>query len=379
MNKPITNEELLGQAAGAEEAFDPTYEQYETPLPKGVSNIDTLVKQLKTYQPKLYKKFIPRVYEQTAAFMDWRIPGATSSAIYMAARDSREQIEGWQAYLNYASWSLQWEEYNNPCFFVTPEFLKAMLNTGVPESFDLSDFKLPLPSLVFVLPKNNPLKFKGRPVPYVGIGRIQNSINTELGQITSKKKVDKIVLTTSFLPKSFFAPGIQYSGLNDVVRMGSKEFHSASRQVEGAVTPVEDTEFVLLMLRLAVNLVLAMESRPELVSKGSYVRASAESGKANAYRPGIWKPNIVGARYRVVNESGNGTHASPRSHWRRGHFRKQRIGSALCSTKDCQHSAEAHITGGLCLLPECGCERYTPSWGYKTIWVDPVLVNALAY
>jgi hypothetical protein len=373
----MTPAEILGKTLNDE--LDPSYEQYETPLPNGVSNnIDTLVKQLKTYQPLLYKTFIPRVYEQTSAFMDWRAPGVTASVLYMAARQKPEDTLGWQAYVNYAAWSVHWEKYDNPCFFITPEFLKAMLNTGVPDNFDLSDFKLPFPALAFIMPKDNPLKFKGRPVPYIGIGRMQGGIETELAVITNTKALDKIVLTTSFLPKTFFAPGIRYSHLNEVVRMNVADFRKVGNQVDEAMSPVEDTEFVLLMLRLAVNLVLAMESRPELVSKEAYLRPSS-GGKAGNYRPGIWKPNIVGARYRIVRETGDGTHASPRSHWRRGHFRRQRIGSALCSTLNCKHSAEAHITGGLCQLPDCKCERYTPSWTYKTIWVDPVLVNALAY
>jgi hypothetical protein len=372
----MTPAEILGKTLNDE--LDPSYEQYETPLPRGVANIDTLVKQLKTYQPHLYKQFVPRVYEQTSAFMDWRTPGATASAIYMAVRDKKEQALGWQAYVNYAAWSLQWQEYNNPCFFITPEFLKAMLNTGVPDNFDLSDFKLPFPSLTFILPKDNPFKFKGKPVPYIGIGRHNSSIKTGLVELTAKEGIDKIVLTTSFLPKSFFAPGIKYNGLNEVIRMSAADFRKIGNQVDQAISPEDDVQFVLLMLRLAVNLVLAMESRPELVSKEAYLRPSS-GGKAGNYRPGIWKPNIVGARYRIVRETGDGTHASPRSHWRRGHFRRQRIGSALCSTLNCKHSAEAHITGGLCQLPDCKCERYTPSWTYKTIWVDPVLVNALAY
>ena len=220
---------------------------------------------------------------------------------------------------------------------------------------------------------------------------MNDSISTELGHVTAGHDYDKIVLTTSFLPNAFFAPGLQYKALNDIVRMEADTLREVGHMApiniitEGeerklAITPSEDAEFILLMLRLAVSLVLAMQSRPELVSKERYLRAGSRSQATSAgYSPGVWQPNVVGARYKIISETGTGTHASPRSHWRRGHFRRQRVGSALCSTMGCRHSAQVHIAGALCQLPDCGCQKYTPSWTYKTIWIDPVLVNALAY
>ncbi len=373
---------LIGHTAGPDEdqLMDPTYEQYETPLPNGVGSIDSIVKQLKTYQPKLYSKFVPKVYEQTSLFHDWRIPGITSSVTYLALK-SDKTLQGWQAYVNFGGWALEWESYNNPTFFVTKDFLDAMLHTDIPDTFDLSDFELPFPAMAFMLPKDSPLRFNGKPVPWLGVGRFTGPVKTELGEVrTQRKDLDKLVLTTSFLPNSFFAPGIQYSGLNETVRLKAQDFrdqsHSEHSQVKAAVG---DAEFCLQMLRLVVNLVLAMDSVPELVTKGVYMRRSSQSRGSEQHTPSVWSPNIIGLKYRTVREESEGTHASPRSHWRRGHWRRTRIGSINCSTMNCKHPPSAHLKEGLCQLDNCNCTRYTPSWTYRKDWIKPVLVNALAY
>ena len=384
----MTPEEILGKPQGrptlvgqhlekefTEEILDETYEIFETALPIGLGSIDTLVKQLKTYQPTLYKKFLPRIYENVSAFMDWRIPGATSTAIYMAV-SGHEELKKYQAYVNFAQWSLQWEQYQNPCFFISPEFLKAMLNTDIPDNFDLSDFKLPFPSMAFILPKDNPVKFRNKTTPFIGITRVNSSTKTKLGEIQMSKPIDKIIVTTSFLPGTFFAAGVQYKSLNQVLRMSPNELREESHRTKQVYTTVEDAEFILLLNKLAVNIVLAMESRPELVTKESYVRQGVSKNKT--YRPSVWQPNIIGAKYRFVSP-GTGTHESPRSHWRRGHFRQQRIGSSLCSTEGCRDPQQAHLALGMCQVADCKCEQYKPGWGRKTIWIDPVLVNALAY
>lgn len=64
------------------------------------------------------------------------------------------------------------------------------------------------------------------------------------------------------------------------------------------------------------------------------------------YNPKKLSPIIIGENYRIKRErvESTGTHASPQTHWRSGHWRQQPIG-----------------------------KRDNPE--YKTIWIEPVLVN----
>ena len=94
---------------------------------------------------------------------------------------------------------------------------------------------------------------------------------------------------------------------------------------------------------LLFGTLLAMTARPELVERGKCERVI--EARKDRPRKEFWSPNIVGRRYRTKIEGG-GSHASPRMHWRRGHFRSQPYGL---------HRAER-----------------------KTLWIEPCLISAAA-
>jgi hypothetical protein len=79
--------------------------------------------------------------------------------------------------------------------------------------------------------------------------------------------------------------------------------------------------------RLVVNALLATTARPESIIQGSRLC----EGKGNHRE--LWSPNYIGKMYQSRSEPASGTHASPRSHWRRGHFRNQPYGTGLASHK----------------------------------------------
>jgi len=87
---------------------------------------------------------------------------------------------------------------------------------------------------------------------------------------------------------------------------------------------------------------MVMSARPELVERGGLARP-AKKGK-----PELWSPNFLGKSYRIRHDAAaSGAHASPRLHWRRGHWRHQAVGP-----------------------------REAP--GHKLLWIEPVLVSAAA-
>jgi hypothetical protein len=63
-----------------------------------------------------------------------------------------------------------------------------------------------------------------------------------------------------------------------------------------------------------------MTCRPQLIEMG--VQTRKERIKHGIVREAIWSPNIIGGKYKVKHstEHGEGTHASPRVHWRMGHW-----------------------------------------------------------
>jgi hypothetical protein len=101
-------------------------------------------------------------------------------------------------------------------------------------------------------------------------------------------------------------------------------------------TPVDDTA-----MKRATHLLFAtfavMTARPELLEAGR------RTGKATRHGEDWWSPTLIGPRYRYQRVDHGGTHASPRLHWRRGHWREQAIGAGRKE--------------------------------HKTLWIEPTLIS----
>lgn len=198
-----------------------------------------------------------------------------------------------------------------PTFFVHPQLLDAVVNTTPPETLDWRDMPLPFPSAVFVLPRNNGLVLNEKEpteITWVEYARIDVR--------DSKEEIRK----------KFFIQIVNEVGTIGVVTLSDE--HDRPQEPSG-----------VWAFGLVINLLCAMAARPEYVESGRRVGTHKKSGSE------IWTPNIIGRKYAVKRsmEATAGSHASPRMHWRRGHFRHQPFGYQLAQT--------------------------------KVIWIEPMLIN----
>src|SRR6266540_1226772 len=162
------------------------------------------------------------------------------------------------------------KEHAFPLFFVDAQLLSAVLNTSTPSGLLWSEMKLPFEAGVFCLPRGA-LRY------------------------------------------------IDGSEISDLWR-GTFDLPLASG----------DDEFLRQCRALVFGLLLAMDARSQLVSYG---RREGKQSKKN--RREFWTPNIIGRGFKVGRQSSGEkeSHASPRLHWRRGHFRAQRHGTGLQQVK----------------------------------------------
>jgi hypothetical protein len=89
-------------------------------------------------------------------------------------------------------------------------------------------------------------------------------------------------------------------------------------------------EFLRDLSGVVFRVLLGLEARPALLVSGRRDGRHKKSGVE------LWTPNVVGRDYRVARagvESHGGSHASPRPHWRRGHFRRQAVGAGRTERK----------------------------------------------
>jgi hypothetical protein len=87
-----------------------------------------------------------------------------------------------------------------------------------------------------------------------------------------------------------------------------------------------DAPFLEMVGRLVFGLLLALTARPELIGREKHLRTIPARRDKPARE--FWSPLILGENYQQPQrrEHQGGTHASPRWHSRRGHFRNQACG-----------------------------------------------------
>jgi hypothetical protein len=87
-------------------------------------------------------------------------------------------------------------------------------------------------------------------------------------------------------------------------------------------------ELQALSIKTTVLLLLAITARPHLLAP-AYIQRRAKPKKHETAPREYWVPSIIGGDYVLPKAPPQGgTHASPRMHWRRGHYRRQACGPA---------------------------------------------------
>ena len=233
-------------------------------------------------------------------------------------------------------------------FFVEEEFTRAVAATDLPHDFTLDDLHWPLPGMVLGFPPRFMQEYLGRDVCYVCAANCNAgdySVDAFPGCPTITVPKAKVAwwfyawqggnlecFTGSYLRQDRVDETIAKYGYTDFTGCQDEARIQADKEVTDRLSA--------LMLKLLV----VLNTRPELVEHGQCVRPERiKHGRVKHHE--LWSPNLIGWRYEAaVERGGNGTHASPRLHWRRGHIRRQPHG---------------------------------PGRGQrKLVWIEPVLVGA---
>ena len=233
-------------------------------------------------------------------------------------------------------------------FFVQEEFARAVAATDLPHDFTLDDLHWPLAGMVLGFPPRFMQEYLGRDLCYV------YAANCDGGDYSVAALQGCPTIT---VPRSKVAWWF-YSWAN-----GNLESHASSYRREDRVDETiakygytdytglkdefgvqADKEMTDRLSALMLKLLVVLNTRPSLVEQGQCVRPERiKHGRVKHHE--LWSPNVIGWRYQAaVERGGNGTHTSPRLHWRRGHVRRQPYGAGRGQR--------------------------------KLIWIEPVLVGA---
>lgn len=110
---------------------------------------------------------------------------------------------------------------------------------------------------------------------------------------------------------------------------------------------VLDGEVAARLRQIVIQVMLAFNAKPELLERETVLRPAKKDGSGKVLRRALWQPNFIGRTYVLPRTKGDagGAHASPRAHYRRGHFRNQAFGP-----------------------------RTAPS--HRLLWIEPMLIGA---
>lgn len=219
------------------------------------------------------------------------------------------------------------EQYDMPIYAVGPEILAMAAMTTPPSAMRVSELQLPFPSVTFLLPEG------AFPTPFDDIRAVSICATMsdgkddfrppEPGQLynvficgLSREMADNE--SVGYCPRNW------YTILRSDFTMGeSKDMDSVIDTTSDVIRLTEAKQVSPRLIDLVVNLICIMNTEPNLVEDERLLRKSKGSGKKQ--KPELWQRRWVEMPTRKESLDTcpkTGSHASPRTHWRRGHWRR---------------------------------------------------------
>lgn len=342
--------------------------------------IEKFLTRLPEIHPQTYKAVYPRRITPPGGYANPKYFSVSLwSAIEVGFKSEMSMLPHLTGLMN----ALSHIEHRVPTYFVRSEFAQAVTQTEPPADFKFGEIKWPMPAMLFVLPTDFAMSYFGFMVPFISVSlapvgkypqMFKNLPDCEMPlhavhPIDNKREHMNIVYPVY----SQTSTPVDYTGTYpltlNVSEMASAPYEDATymeearyRQEFGEYSldrtqpdlPAEgeaERVFNLKVQAFVVKLMLALTAQPNFITVGSQSRkAKLKHGRV---RDEIWNPNLIGWEYQakrvsVVEGGANGTHATPRMHWRRGHMRNQPYGP----------------------------KPWTETTSKRLLWIEPVLIGA---
>jgi hypothetical protein len=263
-------------------------------------------------------------------------------------------------------------EYDLPSFFITREFLAAISQTELP-NMRWTDAKLPFEAGLLYLPLGALRDPEGAPVNLLGWCRQHKG---EMILVGDKAKIN--CEDDAFIVFGLCDPSTE--------RMYSRGINaSQTPYITGPVIPLEDNKrgildmpltkddeaFLEQMASLCFSILLAQTSTPALLTMGT--RNGKGSKKSKKGQREFWTPNYIGLNYRIKRADQDGTHASPRSIRRRGHWTHQPVGDFRGNENFVSAATLPRFIDGRINWDAVPEERRTAFWrNHELHWIEPI-------
>jgi len=288
-------------------------------------NYADIIKKLEHEEPDLWRECYPRAYADAERYGSPKIAAAAIATAVTWISGNYQSAPATVRNIYLAACVAR--RFNFPALFLAPDLFAAIAETEPPADLRWQDLPLPFEAGAFCLPAGAFSHPTDGPCSVISWARIRAD---EQLQWPGLQKValreDVFIVHVGLHAASGFPL------LDTVLNADSSPFVGDSHSPGVHTQPGRDgiynlplasseSEFLRQCRAIVFSTLLAIEARPALVSEGRRVTTGKRGHRE------MWTPNVIGREYRIARESGEaGTHASPRLHWRRGHFRDQRHG-----------------------------------------------------
>ena len=309
----------------------------------------------KAKETQFYKRLVKRIYRRVKGYVDYK-QVACELASHLMCLETGFELRGFSDSAWNAMSHSAWMAYENPIFpvfAITKELAQAFLQTDLPphvcsvkKSFDNALFLLP--EINLRTPDNYLCQWaftshflKGEVIntlPKSALSGFNSDVARKLERIKSPPlEVGKLRWVSQVGGLATI-----YSSVMELPEEGEKPLtgdidFGGNLEFWGENTnPETEQQFTRAVDKLLLQTLLYLQMKPDSVS--SIPPSSHQSGNGFRSRPDprtplepIWvgkdyKPQVLGDRH-------HGSHASPRLHWRRGHWKRVPVGEGRQSRK----------------------------------------------
>jgi hypothetical protein len=276
----------------------------------GFSDIRKLVEQNQPELVNTIRQALP--YRMPKTHLSWDV----LSSIIACTTGDFSKVSDQATALHCYLWQI-WYQNRFPVYCISNELLRQFQQTDTENLTRLipPDWTPPVAMFLLALPNNAILSPAGHGCPYILVALH----HPDLPPIVKAEHERQI--TISFADNGEVV-WLQGSGLGP-----DGDILSSHNQLGGSQTDQREHEWLTSVFSLALQSVLALSYLPELVDDeppktgtktlGSSHRPSQERGL---------QPRWLGRSFERQPSPSHGSHSSPKTHWRKGHWRKQPSG-----------------------------------------------------
>lgn len=276
-----------------------------------------MVRQVKPYHiPKGYMR-----WENLSAIV------ALSLACMKANKAPSNDLASWLNVARTALWFVQ----DAPLYCLSNQLLRSFDESDVHESpYLFADLRPPLPTFMVLFPQNSIRTPEGTPVDYC-IVHLADREHPERSRGDGygfkvpylEHEHDRNLHWSAIDQKEtcwFSGMGLEADGT----------IRSSDEQVGGCAISPAEADFLRRMRSLILQCLLTLTYRPDLLDDSpAEAQPASRKGQSSRERSqaSVMHPRWLGKEYKRPASTGKGNHASPKEHWRRGHWRRVVVGA----------------------------------------------------